>query len=356
MSFGKKKLEKVIQQIINSTRQSYNAYLFKGCKRNSFLIASFITAFLISSLALTGILSNNLSQGTEKVSAAMILTASATSEGGGGDGDGDQGGGDGDQGGDQDDTSDDSGDDQDGGNGDADFQSDSDTEPDGTSETTEPELTPELSETIEPSPSPENLQELVEICDNGQDDDNDGQIDADDSDCSQQTSSILTLTPTPTSTPTLTPSPTPTPTNIQGLFGLITPFPTPTPTPTPTPAQTLLGLQPFEICNNGVDDDGDGGTDNGDHDCSPGAQGACPPGSPPTCIVFTGPSPSPSPSPSTKPTPLSTDDCYQPDPNNPTRYCRSQGHLDLCLSNNNNLPGCTPNVYELCLYAPQYLR
>ena len=85
MSFGKKKLEKVIQQIINSTRQSYNAYLFKGCKRNSFLIASFITAFLISSLALTGILSNNLSQGTEKVSAAMILTASATSEGGGGD-------------------------------------------------------------------------------------------------------------------------------------------------------------------------------------------------------------------------------------------------------------------------------
>ena len=61
-----------------------------------------------------------------------------------------------------------------------------------------------------------------------------------------------------------------------------------TPFPTPTPVQPLRGLQPFEICNNGVDDDGDGGTDNGDHDCSPGAQGACPPGSPPTCIVFTG--------------------------------------------------------------------
>jgi hypothetical protein len=82
----------------------------------------------------------------------------------------------------------------------------------------------------------------VEICDNGLNDDNDGQIVADDSDCTQQTSSILTLTPTPaptlTLTPTLIPSPTPAPTNLQGLFGLITP----SSTPTPTPALTIQGV------------------------------------------------------------------------------------------------------------------
>ena len=66
----------------------------------------------------------------------------------------------------------------------------------------EPEPTPEVTETPVPSPSPEILQGLVEICDNELDDDNDGQIDADDSDCTQLTSSILTLTPTPS--PTLT--------------------------------------------------------------------------------------------------------------------------------------------------------
>jgi hypothetical protein len=162
-----------------------------NCRRRYFIITSFIIAFLISSIALTGILSNNVSQGTERVSATMIHTASASSEGGG---DGDQGGdsgGDGDQGGDsggdgdQDNTSEDPGNDQGGDEGGADFQSDSNTEPDGTSDTIDPELTPELSETPEPSPSPENLQGLVEICDNGLDDDNDAQIDADDSDCTQ---------------------------------------------------------------------------------------------------------------------------------------------------------------------------
>jgi hypothetical protein len=178
--------------------------------------------------------------GTEGESVTMIHTASATSEGDGGGGNGDQGGGDGDSGGDQ------GGGDQNGDEGgaeettddNADFQPDSNTEPPVTSDTTEP--TPELSETPEPSPSPGNLQELVEICANGLDDDNDGQIDADDSDCTQQTSSILTLTPTPAPTPTstLTPSSTPTPTNPQGLFGLITP----SSTPTPTPALTFQGV------------------------------------------------------------------------------------------------------------------
>ena len=56
------------------------------------LIASFIVGSLISSLMLTGILSNNLSQGTERVSGAMLNTASASSDGDGGGGDDDQGG------------------------------------------------------------------------------------------------------------------------------------------------------------------------------------------------------------------------------------------------------------------------
>jgi hypothetical protein len=121
-----------------------------NCRRRYFIITSFIIAFLISSIALTGILSNNVSQGTERVSATMIHIASASSEGGG---DGDQGG---DSGGDgyQDNTSEDPGNDQGGDEGGADFQSDSNTEPDGTSDRIDPELTPELSETPEPSPSP----------------------------------------------------------------------------------------------------------------------------------------------------------------------------------------------------------
>jgi hypothetical protein len=169
--------------------------LLKGGKRRYFLTTSFLIAFLISGLALNGILANNASEGRERISAAMIHTASATSDGGGGDGDGDQGGGDGDQGGETD--------------GSADFQPDSDTdetetageETETTDEETEPEPTPQLDVTPEPSPTP---QELVEICDNGQDDDNDGQADETDSDCATQPSS--------------TPSPTPGP--LQGVFAV----------------------------------------------------------------------------------------------------------------------------------------
>ena len=167
--------------------------MLKGGKRRYFLTTSFLIAFLISGLALNGILANNASEGRERISAAMIHTASATSDGGGGDGDGDQGGGDGDQGGETD--------------GSADFQPDSDTdetdttdeETETTDEETEPEPTPQLDVTPEPSPTP---QELVEICDNGQDDDNDGQADETDSDCATQ--------------PSPTPSPTPMP--FQGIL------------------------------------------------------------------------------------------------------------------------------------------
>ena len=136
----------------------------------------------------------------------MIHAASATSEGGG-----DGGGGDGDSGGDQggaDQDGDEGGEETDGS---TDFQPDSDTneetEPTDQTESeeeTEPEPTPQLDITPEPSPTP---QELVEICDNGQDDDNDGQIDLTDSDCALPDQGI---TPTPTPTPTpglLTPSP-----------------------------------------------------------------------------------------------------------------------------------------------------
>ena len=128
--------------------------MFKGSKKRYFLTTNLTIAFLICSLALTGILSNNVSQDTNRDSAGMIHTASASSEEGG---DGDQGGDSGGDG-DQDNTSEDPGNDQGGDDGGADFQSDSNTEPDGTSDTIDPELTPELSETPEPSPSPENLQ------------------------------------------------------------------------------------------------------------------------------------------------------------------------------------------------------
>ena len=93
---------------------------------------------------------------------------------------------------------------------------------------------------------------------------------------------------------------------LQGTDGIGTPSLTPevtdtpesTTTPTPVPTPTLRGLVQQEFdCFNGIDEDGDGRTDRDDGECG----SPCPPGSPPTCIVFTGPpqSPSPSPSPST---------------------------------------------------------
>jgi hypothetical protein len=56
-------------------------------------------------------------------------------------------------------------------------------------------------------------------------------------------------------------------------------------------ATTAAATNQPEDCDNGTDDDGDGAADLGDQDCSPGAQGACPPGSPSNCIVSTSPSP-----------------------------------------------------------------
>ena len=55
------------------------------------------------------------------------------------------------------------------------------------------------TEIPEPTPPPEGL--LVEICDNGQDDDGDGLIDGDDSICAQEAPSNQS---TPTPTPALT--------------------------------------------------------------------------------------------------------------------------------------------------------
>jgi hypothetical protein len=141
----------------------------------------------------------------------------ATPEGGDGEDQGEEGGGgDGNGGGETD--------------GGTDFQPDP-----GTDEETETELTPELTPELDGTSEPEELTELVEICDNGVDDDNDGQIDADDSDCSQQTSTIPALTPT------LTPSPTPTTSplvpNIQGLFET-------TPTLPPRDIQDLFEITP----------------------------------------------------------------------------------------------------------------
>jgi hypothetical protein len=137
------------------------------------------------------LLAGTLAASTERVSSEgyAILPSATASSGGDGEGGGDQGG---DQNGDE--------------GGEDDFQPDSDTdeetettdEPE-TDEETQPEPTPQLDISPEPTPAP---QELVEICDNGQDDDNDGQIDEADSDCATQ--------PSPTPTPTLTP--------FQGIF------------------------------------------------------------------------------------------------------------------------------------------
>ncbi|MGA9296793.1 MAG: hypothetical protein WBV72_05245, partial [Nitrososphaeraceae archaeon] len=68
-------------------------------------------------------------------------------------------------------------------------------------------------------------QELDEICNNGQDDDNDGQVDVADSDCADQ--------PSPTPGQESTPTPT-----VRGLFGstIISPSPSPTPFPSPSPS------------------------------------------------------------------------------------------------------------------------
>lgn len=99
-----------------------------------------------------------------------------------------------------------------GGGGEADTQPDTDnegteaTDETDTNEDSETEPTSELDISPEPSSAPESLEE---ICGNGQDDDNDGQMDQEDSDCIQETSpaSIPTPTPTPSPTPSLTLNP-----------------------------------------------------------------------------------------------------------------------------------------------------
>ena len=124
----------------------------------------------------------------------MITTASASSEGGGeegGEGDGDQG---------EDQIGDQGGEDTD---GNADSQPEPDTDETETDEETEPDIGRELDAEPEPSPLAPGPADEVEICGNGQDDDNDGQIDEQDSDCIQETlpASIPTVTPTPSLTP-----------------------------------------------------------------------------------------------------------------------------------------------------------
>lgn len=140
------------------------------------LVSSGVLSFAIESVLLRGY--------------PMITIASASSEGGsgeGGEGDGDQGD---DQNGDE-------------GGGDTDVNADSQPESDTDETETDEEAEPELDPTPEPSPLPPGHANEVEICGNGQDDDNDGQIDEQDSDCIQGTlpASIPTLTPIPSLTP-----------------------------------------------------------------------------------------------------------------------------------------------------------
>ena len=90
-----------------------------------------------------------------------------------------------------------------------------------------------------PSPTPQELTGVSQICDNGQDDD--GQIDAADSDCATQppptpsTNALPGQGFTPTPTPTVTPAPA-----AGGLFGSTIITPSPTPTPTPRPLQGVI--------------------------------------------------------------------------------------------------------------------
>jgi hypothetical protein len=201
--------------------------LSKGYKWGRFLLTIFGFFVLASSLVLVGVLSSK-TEGVSLGRYGMITAATATPEGsvdqGGGDGDGggeDQGDGEGDQNGDGGD-----GGGETDGDGSADFQPEEETET-TEDEETEPEPTPQLDVTPESSPT---FQELVEICDNGQDDDNDGQIDQADSDCGQHGQGT---------TPTPTPIPAPT---ASGLFGFTTITPTPTPTPTPRPLQGVFAV------------------------------------------------------------------------------------------------------------------
>ena len=126
--------------------------------------------------------------------------------------------------------------------------------------------------TPEPSPTP---QELDEICDNGQDDDNDGQVDGADSDCADQPPPTpgQESTPTPTvrglfGSTTLSPSPSPTPTPAPSP----SPSPSPSPTSTPTPNALLDALRRQSIVANPTPDCVVGGVGLDSPDCNDFAQ------------------------------------------------------------------------------------
>lgn len=82
----------------------------------------------------------------------------------------------------------------------------------------------------------------------------------------------VTVTPTPTSTATPTPTvaATPTPTATATPIPTVTATPTPTATVAPTPTPTTGAT---ELCDNCVDDDGDGLIDRSDSDCPTPADG-----------------------------------------------------------------------------------
>jgi hypothetical protein len=205
----------------------------KARKKLPIPITSFVLSlFILSVLSSTYFVTNIVPQGIESVPGITIHTASATSEGDGA-GESDQGTGDGDQGGD-------SGSDGDQG---AD-QVDPQTAPTETTDTPEADLEP-----TEPADS--------EICGNSQDDDVDGSVDEN---C-------------PTST--LQPSDIGCPPIVEAFGASCKPFEA-TPLPQepglppgpgdPPPGPT--GTERHEgVCDDGIDNDGDGATDTQDADC-----------------------------------------------------------------------------------------
>jgi hypothetical protein len=184
-----------------SYERIYTTSLEYGCLSLSYkcsrvLLTTFSLGVLFS-LVLAGALAATTERGSSE--GYPVLPVATASSGGDSEGGGEQGG---DQSGDEDGGGD--------SDGSTDFQPDSDTDEEtettdetATDEETQPEPTPDLDLTPEPSPTP-SPQELVEICANGQDDDNDGQIDEADSDCVTERA----LTPIPNALPTPATSPT----------------------------------------------------------------------------------------------------------------------------------------------------
>jgi hypothetical protein len=215
----------------------YNKAVCRGIKKNQILLITFSLGVVVSL-----VLSGTMTATTERVSSEVyaVLPPATASSGGDGEGEG------GDEGGDQ-------SVDVEGGGGETDGSAD--LQPESSSDETENEPTLELTENPQPSPSsPQNLVPSAENCNNGQDDDGNGDADLADSDCTQ-TPPAAPLTSQPNVLPgqgfAIPPNGMLTrDDNLAGKFGLPG-LPTPTPLPLTTPRTQSLTLAPDVLSGQG---------------------------------------------------------------------------------------------------------